>query len=189
MLSFRNHTTFMSKSSAISPEEAVHRFRELVAPWLHSKPTAIEAMLEAFFAFYRDTRIQGVMPGEEGDTLLLEWGANCPHLINGFKDFRAGGDEEADFDEREYEWIGLTRQVSLATADPDDESEGEAMGLCLFIYFGKAGPDDDEAADSLSIPTPAALPAKLKEFRKNPYVAKLLKHKPSKITAFVSGIG
>jgi hypothetical protein len=176
-------------SQTVSPEEVIHLFRDLVMPSLNPKTVRIEALLESFFAFYRDTRIEGAWLEEEGDMLLLEWGGNCPHLIKGFKDFREGGDDEVDFDENEYEWIGLTRQVTCGTADPDEEAEGEAVGLCLFIYFGKAGPDDDEAGDSLSVPTPNALPAKLKEFKKNPYVAKLLKHKPSKITAFVSGIG
>jgi hypothetical protein len=118
----------------------------------------------------------------------LEWGSACPHLIKGFKDFRTAEDDDVDFAEEEYQWLGLTRQVFTGSRDPEvEEFDEEAVGLCISMYFGLA--KGNEPGDNIWVPTPAALPAKLKEFNKVAYVAKLLKSKPSKITAFISSIG
>jgi hypothetical protein len=171
----------------VSQEEVVHLFRDLTMPFIKAPATPLEDILSAFFAFYCDTRVEGADLEEEGDMILLEWGANCPHLIHSFMDFRESGGEEVDFDEHEYEWIGLTRQIQVGGGE--EEEEGEAMGLCLFLYFSPAKEEDEENGGSLMIPTPEALRPKLKEWKQSPYVARLLKARASKVSGFVSAIG
>lgn len=173
-------------SQTVSLEEAVQRFRELCLPALKSPATSTADLLASFFDFYCTTRVEGAEMAKEGDMVLLEWGANCPHLIHNFVDFRDLEDEEVDFEEQEYEWIGLTRQL---TVEEDPEEEEEILGLCLFLYFGPAREDENELGGSLWIPTPAALRARLTEWKKNPYVHRLLRLRPAKVTAFVSSVG
>lgn len=172
-------------SQTVSLEEAVQRFRELCLPFLKSPAPPSADLLAGFFDFYCSTRVEGAELEEEGDMVLLEWGANCPHLIKNFVDFR-DLDEEVDFEEQEYEWIGLTRQL---TVEEGEEQEEEMLGLCLFLYFGPAHDTDDELGGSLWIPTPQVVRTKLTEWKKTPYIHRLLKLRPSKITAFVSSVG
>ncbi len=173
-------------SQTVSLEEAVERFRELCLPVLKNPATPVTDLLANFFDFYCTTRVEGAELEEEGDMVLLEWGANCPHLIKNFVDFRDLEDEEVDFDEDEYEWIGLTRQITI---EEGEEQEEETLGLCLFLYFGRARDEEEELGGSLWIPTPEALRTRLMEWKKNPYVHRLLRQRPSKITAFVSSVG
>ncbi|MCX8156603.1 MAG: hypothetical protein N3J91_09180 [Verrucomicrobiae bacterium] len=169
----------------LSLEEAVQRFRELSLPLLKKPAPPATDLLAHFLDFYCTTRVEGAEIEEEGDMILLEWGANCPHLIHHFVDFRDLEDEEVDFDENEYEWIGLTRQLTLPpTADQDEQT----LGLCLFLYFDRAR-DDDDLGGSLWIPPPNPLRPRLLEWKKTPYIHRPLPRRPAKITAFVSSVG
>jgi hypothetical protein len=175
--------------AAVSQEEAIHLFRDMVKPSLDALPGKVDRILEDFVKFYQETRVEGADLDADGDMLLLEWGSNCPHLIKKFVDFRENGGDEVDFAEDEFQWLGLTRQIFEGSDDPEAEFDDEAVGLCIFIYFKKATDADDEAGDNLWVNAPDQLAARLKEFKQNPYVASLLKSKPTKITAFVSSIG
>jgi hypothetical protein len=178
----------MSKIQTVSQEEAIRLFRDMVQPHLQAKTANVDGLVKDFMSFYQDIRIEGADLEEDGDMLLLEWGLNSPHMINTFVDFREAADDDVEFSDDEFEWLGLTRQIFANAHDPEAEFDDEAVGLCVFIYFAKAR-DDEDAGDNLWVPTPDTLPAKLKAFKANTFVAKQLKAKPTKITAFVSGIG
>lgn len=130
------------------------------------------AVVEAFVQFYRDVRVEDV-----DDSVMMEWGSSSPHLLDGFADLR---EVSPKFDETEYQWIGLTRQLQGDRGDDD-------TALCVFLYFGQA--TGDEPSSNIEFWGLDELDAQVSRFLKKAYVAELLATKPSRVTAFASGAG
>src|SRR3954453_2975170 len=108
--------------AGISEAKAVAEFARRMGPFVKSPPAAGMAVVEAFVAFCRDVRVKGAE-----DAVMLEWGASRPHLLGGFTDLR---ESDPEWDDAEYQWVGLTRQVRSGKEDDD-------TALSANLYFGK----------------------------------------------------
>lgn len=151
---------------------AMAEFARRMSPFVAASPATGIAVVEEFFAFCRDVCIPGAV-----DVVMLEWGAPQPHLLNGFTDIRKLSPE---FDETEYQWVGLTRQIQLGNGDDD-------TALSAFLYFQPAA--GDEPSSGIEFQGIDDLDAEVDRFLKKKYLAKLLGTKPSRVTAFASEVG
>ncbi len=144
-------------------------------------------MLDQFVQFYRDTRITGASLEEDGDMLLLEWGATQPHLLDRFTDLRTCNPNRLKFDPTSYEWLGLTRQLFASAGDEDAEFDDGAITLCIFLFFEPA--TDEQESSNIWVHTPADISSGLAEFTRTGYVKRLLALRPSRVNAFISAVG
>ena len=158
--------------SAVSESEAVTLFAQQMTPFIASCPATARLVLDAFVGFYRDVRVQGA-----GDSMMLEWGASRPHLLDEFTDLR---EVSPQWDETEYQWVGLTRQIRSDQGDDD-------TALCVFLYFDKAA--GNEPSSNIEFEGVDELESQVGRFLKKSYVAQLLAAKPSRVTAFASEVG
>ncbi len=156
----------------ISESEAIEHFARLMTPFIGSPPSQAVQLFDAFVGFHRDIRVRGA-----DDSLLLEWGAMTPHLLSGFTDLRVS---DFQWDNMEYKWLGLSRQLKSVQDDGD-------RALRVFVYFGEAV--GDEPSSNIEFEGLIGLDAALARFVAEPYVAGLLALRPSRVTAFVGDVG
>lgn len=156
----------------VSEREAVRLFAQVLTPFIESPPPAGMELFEAFARFHAEIRVRGA-----DDSVMLEWGAMTPHLLNGFADLRA---TDFAWDKLEYQWLGLSRQLKSATGDGD-------TALRAFVYFGRS--TGDEPSSNLEFDGLDGLEAAFQQFTQVPYVADLLGKRPSRVTAFVGSVG
>ena len=169
----------------VSQEDAVNKFSQLTKPFLSANANP-RSLIETIANFYRDFRIAGTTIEADGDMLLLEWGTTRPHIISDFTDFRFLSDGDVSFDTREFQWLGLTRQI-FASENDEAEFDDEATGLCAYLFFNeKSG---GEPSSNLWVSSPSELSVKLKEFLQNHFVENLVYSKPSLVNAFVTYVG
>ncbi len=143
-------------------------------------------LIETVANFYRDFRVADASIETDGDMLLLEWGTTKPNLISDFTDFRFLTDDDINFDEREFQWLGLTRQI-FASENDEAEFDDEAIALCAYLFFNEKFGGEPSA--NLWVSDPGELNDKLKEFLQNPFVENLVNSEPSFVNAFVTYVG
>jgi hypothetical protein len=171
--------------ASVKQETAIRQFLKMAKPLVRSGESARQ-LLDVFMEFYSQVRISGADLEEEGDVLLFEWGSCEPLLVKAPTDLRALGDDDVEFDEKEYQWLGLTRQV-FAPSSEDAEFDDEAVSMNLFLFFGDA--TGDEPSSNVQVSRPDELRAKVSKLLRVPYVAGLLAQVPQRVTALVDGVG
>ena len=147
-------------------------FGQRMATFLDTAPATGMAVVDAFIAHYREVRIQNA-----DDSVMLEWGSSSPHLLKGFTDLR---EIDVEWDENQYQWIGLTRQVQSGNEDDD-------TALCVSLYFELS--TGDEPSSNIEFWGFNELEAALQKFLQKKFVSKLLATPPSRVTAFACEVG
>jgi hypothetical protein len=129
-----------------------------------------ERVLEELVRWYRESRVTGAALDEEGDMLLLQWGARQQLDITEPTDLRELGDETLNFGEHDVPYLDFTRQVCATNDDEefDDVAVQMSVTLCHELANGA------EPGSNLWINTPADIDSKENEFRSVPFVKSLL---------------
>jgi len=156
----------------VTASEAIGIFERLMTPFIETPPSSALEVYCALTQFHRDIRVT-----KADDSLMLEWGAMTPHLLNGFTDLRT---TDFDWDNTKYRLIAVSHQLKSTQEDDD-------IALRAFIYFGPA--TSNEPSSNIEYDGLDELEAVLDRFVQVPYVAGLLATKPSRVTAFVGEVG
>ena len=157
----------------IDDAECTRRFAVTFSQFLQTSTCTADDIFESFIEFYREVRTRG---GD--DTLMLEWGATKPLLIEEFADLRQHGDLE--WGDNECEWFGMTRQVRSGREDDD-------TALCVYLYYETATNGSDSGM--LEINGVNSVEASTEKLRNNIYVSNLLSTKPTCTVVFASSVG
>jgi hypothetical protein len=188
----------------IDQESAVRQFLEMASLWQRPSFTAAELIPE-FVAFYRDFRIEGCDLKNDGDMLLLQWGAGRQPLIENPADLRQDSespDGEIEFEDQDSRYLDFTRQMFVPArnlvddfeSDENSEESGDeadfddlAIQMSVTLVFGPA--DGTENAGNLWVSEPRRLEYDLKKHAAQPLVASLLHESPRRIVATVNRCG
>ncbi|HEV8605635.1 MAG TPA: hypothetical protein VGQ99_09730 [Tepidisphaeraceae bacterium] len=171
----------------------IERFLAAARAWVGSEMTARE-LIAAFVEFNREIAVSDVDP-DGGDRFLLSAaGATAPHLIDAPTNLVGAPDSEVQFSDKEHRYIGLSRELWPRQSEVDVEDNADdglpseiGIGLSLFLFFDPPLEADRFSTDQSA--SPDELEAKLARFFEEPLVAEVLGSRPTKITAFASGIG
>jgi hypothetical protein len=172
-------------------ETAVDRFLEIARRMREQSDRSPEDVRHQFIAFYRDVRVEGANTAEDGDMLLLEWGAARITFPDGdIGDFRGGGGPNYALSETAQAYLGFTRQVFAAGDDEETEFDDEAVQMRITLVFGPATGDEPSSNLWITAPDEATITEGITRWRAVPFVADRLTSDASpRIIATVSHCG
>jgi hypothetical protein len=156
----------------VSEAEAIELFRRLMTPFITHPPASALGLFDAFVGFHRDIRVR-----DTDHSVLLEWGSMTPRLLPAFGDLRVS---DFPWDKSDRQWLGLSRQLKSTQQDG-------GTALRAWAYFGVAV--GDEPSSNVESDELDGLDIALARFVREPYVARLLAIKPSRVIAFVGEVG
>ncbi len=171
----------------LTEKKVVQLFKETFAPLLKAKTIDVQAVIQQFANFYQENRVAGASLKDDGDMLLLEWGSCEPLRLNKVTDLRTLDDDEVQFEEKSYRWLGLTRQIFTGADDEEADFDEQAFTLYIAFFFGPA--KEDEPSGELWISKPAEISKNLKKLLKDKYVAQLLKSKLTRLNICIDAAG
>lgn len=143
-------------------------------------------LLNLVLDWYRNTRIARTVLEEDGDMLLLEWGATQPMELGRPTDMRGEGSVAPQFSQARHRCLGFTRQVFPLSENEQNEFDGSAVTMCVYLAYELA--DGSEPSGNTWIESPENLDAELGNFM-NPYVTQLLKKPANLVWAFAGYVG
>ena len=159
--------------SNIDLDASVAEFFLILRELLALRPLTAEDVSERLMHWYRNTRIKGAALNEDGDMLLLQWGAIQPLDIHEPTDLRRLDDGDLKYADRKFQYIDFTRQVFPRSDDDDAEFDELALHMSITLCYGPA--TDQEVASNLWIYTPGEIDDCLTKFRGVPFVDALLR--------------
>lgn len=127
-----------------------------------------ERVLDEVTAWYRDSRVEGAAVEEDGDMLLLQWGAIRPAIVTGPTDLRRLGDGAVMFAAEKSKYLDFTRQVSVAGEAFDDAA------VQMSVLLGFAAADGSEPMSDRWIAGPDEVEDGRRDFLAEPFVGALI---------------
>jgi hypothetical protein len=143
-------------------------------------------LLNRVLDWYRNTRIARTVLEEDGDMLLLEWGATQPMELSRPTDMRGEGSVAPQFSQARHRWLGFTRQAWPLSENEQDEFDGRAVVMCVFLAYELA--DGSEPSGNTWIHSPENMDDEIRDFM-NPYVTQLLKKPANLVWVFACYCG
>lgn len=134
-------------------------------------------LLNRVLDWYRSTRISRTVLEEDGDMLLLEWGATNPMELSRPTDMRGEGRVKPQFSQSRHRYLGFTRQVRPLSGNEQDEFDGSAVVMCVHLAYELA--DGNEPRGNTWIHSPENMDDEIRNFM-NPYVTQLV-NKPTNV--------
>lgn len=123
---------------------------------------------------------------EDGDMLLLEWGATKPMELSRPTDMRGEGRVRPRFLQARHRYLGFTRQVRPLGADEQDEFDDSAVVMCVHLASELA--DGSESSGNTWIHSPESMDDEIRDFM-NPYVTQLISKPASMVWVFACYCG
>src|SRR5215207_2145950 len=115
-----------SHTPSVDLETCIEDFLALGRRLQTLRPLTGERVLEELTAWYRRTRVEGAAPDEDGNMLLLQWGAVRLLDVTEPTDLRPLRDDEVGFADPKLQFLDFTRQVFAAGDDEDEEFDDSA---------------------------------------------------------------
>ena len=167
-------------------ETAVSDFLSLGRRLLATQPLSAERVLEELTAWYRDVRIECASLDEDGDMLLLQWGATRPPLVSEPTDVRPLG-HKIKFGTKDLRYLDFTRQVFAAGGDEGADFDDAAVQMSITLSYGPA--DGTEESANQWVNTPDDVDDGVREFRSAPFVQSLLQAAARNVAVTVGHCG
>ncbi len=171
---------------AVDQETAIQKFLDFSKRLQADPDLTAEKALNQMVEFYTDVRIEGAELDDDGYMLLLQWGAIRPLLVDQPVDLRKSPDD-VDFDDTEYTYLDITRQVLAVGDDGDPDFDESAVQLSISLFY--EAPEGKVKGANLWISQPDDLTKSLAEFKAVPFVSQHLGAKISRMTATVGHCG
>lgn len=153
-------------------ETAIAEFLALGARLRASQPLTVQRVLDEMTAWYRDHRVEGAALDEDGDMLLVQWGASRLLVVSGPTDLRTLGDEDLVFADQEVKYLNVTRQVFATGEHGEAEFDDSAVQMSITIGFALA--DGNEPGANLWIHSPDDIDGGKKKLSSTPFVQSFL---------------
>ena len=173
--------------STVDFESSIAEFLNLGRRLQAAGPITGRLVLEELTNWYRDTRIDGALLDEDGDMLLLQWGASRPQIVPDPTDLRGLGDGKFKFTNGKVQYLDFTRQVFPSAGDDDAEFDDEAVQMSITLGFGPARGDEEGANRWIS--TPEEIDSGKAEFLEVQFVKSLLDVPAKSLSVTVGLIG
>ena len=173
----------------VNQETAVTQFLTLARSCQQKKSTATEVVRQ-ICGLYREVRITGADPADDGDMLLFQWGTGKHLLLTEPTDLRNLDDDEFEFDSTELLYLNFTRQVFVSSDEENDDGDDfddDAIQMSLTLVYGPA--TRKTKSDNLWLSSPEDMDADLQAHATSPVVASLLNVTPSRYVATVESCG
>jgi hypothetical protein len=167
-------------------ETAIAQFLSLGKRLQADSALSAERSLDAVAEWYRDTRVTGALLDEDGDMLLLQWGATRPVDVSEPTDLRRVADGGVRSTSQKQTYIDVTRQIHARTED-EEEFDDSAVQLSVTLCYGPSS--GNEPGSNMWIGSPNDLGPGLVAFRAVAFVRPLLSVTPTRtvITAGLCG--
>jgi hypothetical protein len=146
-----------------------------------------EEALGRLVHWYCSTRIDGAELDDDGDMLLLQWGSMQPWSFTEPTDLRQVERHEPAWEQTNYLFIDLTRQVFANPPGSKKEFDDAAVQMGMTFYYQPGAPEVQ--GSNIWIPTPTEAPAQLASFRAVPFVSSWLTEPPVRTVVTVSPCG
>jgi hypothetical protein len=186
---------------SVDLETAIADFLEMGRRLQASSSLSGQHILDELAAWYGDLRVEGAAVDEDGDMLLLQWGAIAPIVVSEPTDLRFLDDEDLKFATNEVKYLDFTRQVFVGSDEHEDEvEEGDEDGdndegefddaaVQMSITLGFDGADGTEPIDNLWITSPDEVARGTKKFCNTKFVKSLLELLPKSVAITVGYCG
>lgn len=165
-------------------EQAIADFLALGRRLQSAQPLTGAVVLEQLTTWYRSGRIRRAELQDDGDMLLLQWGAIRPPLLAEPVDLRKMDVGALKFAQQDRYYLDFTRQV-FAPESPDDEFDDYAVQLSIQLTFGPA--EGRVGHSNLWIATPDQVDAGKTRFVADPFVQARL-HVPAEAMTVTAGL-
>lgn len=170
----------------VDQKVAVAQFLELARTCQAGNMKATQ-VIEEIVRFYRDVRIAGARPEDEGDMLLFQWGGGEHLVLSEPTDFRGIEDADYVFDGVESQYLDFTRQIFVASHEDHEDFDESAIQMSITLIYGPA--NGQEQSGNVWIASPARLDQDLKKHAGNPLVSQLINEQPSRMIATIDVCG
>lgn len=172
---------------SIDLETAIQRFLQAARDLQVESALTTEAVLRRVIQDYADVRIAGAPIDSDGDMLLLQWGATSPLVTENPVDLRNASDEDMAFEEYQRQYIDFTRQILVVGDDEATDFDESAVQLSITLVYGQA--TGNEPSSNQWIENPRRIDSVITQFRKDPFVHRLLAAPVSRLVATVQHCG
>jgi hypothetical protein len=143
-----------------------------------------ELALHKITSWYKEVRLYNSFLVECSDMVLLEWG-NSQYLdINEPTDLHLVS--KLNYTKSKFEYLGFVRQLFSVQNEEQIDFEDVAIHLSIRLHYG---PMVEKELSHLWIDTPDNVDEKVKDFKANPFVKKLINAQPSKVNIVVEPCG
>jgi hypothetical protein len=172
--------------AAVDLETAISDFLSLGRRLQAAGPLTGERVLQELTGWYRDVRIEGAALDEDGDMLLLQWGATRPLLFSEPTDLRPRR-ANLKFGTKDLQYLDFTRQVFAAGGDEDADFDDAAVQMSITLSYGPA--EGTEKSANLWVNTPDDTDDGAREFHNTPFVRSLLQAPAQSVAVTVGYCG
>lgn len=155
----------------ISLEAAIADFLALGRRLQQMELLTGEHVLDEVTVWYHDSRIAGAALDEDGDMLLLQWGATRPLDFVEPTDLRIVSNDQIHFFDAPVRYLDFTRQVFVTDGDDTLEFDDSAVQMSITLCYALA--TGNEVGSNLWISTPDQIDHGKSEFYKTPFVHQL----------------